>query len=408
MDVNRIPARREQAPVLPLPQPQPLPQLQPQPQPQPQPQLHPQPQPQPMSAAWPAVDPAEVAGQCLEHGEPGFRWVGPMLQSLDMEASDSGSDSESVGDCIAALIEMSQHSDRPERESAWAKALPPVAQALVALSFQPASEHERVRAEAAARLAGSDEVFAVDALYGRSVLHWVCLLGDTLMVDAVLRHQGARCVNDQDYSGHVPLNLLCVLRTAPVRRASLPGASEIARLLLANGARLDDLPHRGGELLFLPDLTPALASRLLGMGVAVDAAGAGGDGGTPLLAACARSQWALAEWLLESGANPRATGRFRASLLHHGAMPESLAQRLLAAGAAPNARDMTGQTPLMAACEAGNPALVRLLLQSGASPEAVDDDGQSVLDYATLAGTAFAQLIREALMLQSSLKLADS
>lgn len=345
----------------------------------------------------------------MPHREPGWRssWRAPVTSDADSSDSEEDLSSENVGNCVSSLIRMARHTDRPEREEAWEAAMPPLARSLLKLSFRPAADRDAVLAKASSLLSWDHDVSATEPLYGRSVLHWVCLLGDALIVDFTLRHGGTRCMNVPDLCGHVPLALLCKLRTIPSRRHTLPDASGIAATLIAHGASLDTLPHKGGELLFLPDLTISLASTLIGMGVPVDGGGAGAGMGTPLVNACWRGHWNLAAWLADSGADVKAKGRFRSGLLHHGAMPEALASRLVDKGCNPNARDMTGQTPLMCACESGNLPLARSLLQSGAWPEAADDGGRTVLSYAESAGPEFVQLIREALMLQPALKLAS-
>ncbi len=362
-------------------------------------------------AQWPAVSPSGSAddleggsGIALAHDRPHWRArVQPLADSTD---SDEDMDGDSMDDCIASLIHMARRSDRLEREASWEAAMPPLANALVRLSFKPSSVRDVVLAEAASLLTAGHDVCDTDPAYGRSVLHWVCLLGDAAIVDFVLASGGSRCVNDRDACGYLPLSLVCQLRSLPERRNSLPDASGIAAILIRHGARLGELPSKGGELLFLPDLTPSLAATVVAAGINIDSPAPGL--GTPLSAACLRGNWTLAEWLLDAGASARARGRFRTSLLHHSAMPEWLAKLVLARGANPNARDITGQTPLMSACEADNLPLVRLLLQHGAIPEAADHDSHTVLDYAEAAGPEFAKAIREALMLQSSVKLADS
>ncbi len=342
------------------------------------------------------------------HQAPVWRSQASISGEQHVVADDDDSDGETIADCISSMIRHAQRSDRPERDSAWEEALPPLARKLLRLAFRPSSERHVVLAEAASLLAAGDDLFETDSLYGRSVLHWLCLLGDALIVKFVLERGGAHCVNDPDACGYVPLALVKQLRTMRQRRHTYTGASDVAEALIAHGARLGELSHKGRELMFLPDLTPALARILLGMGVDVDCADAGEGMGTPLVAACLRANWPLAHLLLDAGANVQARGRLGVSLLHYGAMPTSLALRLIDRGANPNARDAIGDVPLMAACETDNLALVQLLLQCGAVPEAVNDGGYSVLKAAeSSSNPAILPLIREALMLQSAFKLAS-
>ena len=143
----------------------------------------------------------------------------------------------------------------------------------------------------------------------------------------------------------------------------------------------------------------------IAMGVPVD--GAGTDRETPMLRACLRGHWLLADTLLELGANARAHGRFGSTALHMVQLPEWLAKSLLERGALLDGRDMLRQTPLMVCCETGNLPVARLLLQWGAAVDARTADGVSVLDIAQATGGDIEQLIREALMLQPALKLAS-
>ncbi len=343
------------------------------------------------------------------HSEPQLRCIARVPVDCESSDSDDLPDDEGTSeDFIGSLIRMARHSDRPENEDAWEEAMPAIARALLKYAFQPSSAGTAIIAEVSALLASGHDVCETDPRYGRSVLHWVCLLGDALIVELVLRHGGQRCVNDPDLGGQLPLALLCTLRTTTARRHTLPDASGIATTLLTYGARVRDLPHKGGELLLLPDLTVALASTLVSMGVDIEARGAGAGLGTPLVAACWRGNWQLAAWLIQAGADVRATGRLRCSPLHFGAMPEGLARQLIARGSNPNARDMIGQTPLMCACEAGNLPLARLLVQAGAWVTATDHAGRSVLEIAKSSTDDILQLIREALMLQPGVQLAHS
>ena len=73
----------------------------------------------------------------------------------------------------------------------------------------------------------------------------------------------------------------------------------------------------------------------------------------------------------------------------------AMARSLLAAGAAPNAKQQGGFTPLQAAALHGNLDLVRLLLESGADPGLVNESGATAVDLAESAGHAeVVQILR--------------
>ena len=63
-----------------------------------------------------------------------------------------------------------------------------------------------------------------------------------------------------------------------------------------------------------------------------------------------------------------------------------VAERLLAAGADPNARQHGGYVPLHSAAQNGDDALTELLLGHGADPTLETDDGRSAAVIARTAG----------------------
>ncbi len=73
----------------------------------------------------------------------------------------------------------------------------------------------------------------------------------------------------------------------------------------------------------------------------------------------------------------------------------AMARSLLAAGAAPNAKQQGGFTPLQAAALHGNLDLVRLLLENGADPGLVNESGATAVDLAESGGhSEVARLLR--------------
>ncbi len=376
----------------------------------------------PLAEARPDI--AQAAPGALPHGEPrlqagyvGWRHADDVSDGAGHHASKlasdrasdgdtaSDSDSDSIADCISSLIRLSQKHDRPENETAWKAAMPPLARSLIGLSFGLPAMRDAVLAEASSLMSGDADLGEIDLQYGRTVLHWVALMGDATVTDYLLRRGGAQSIHRADLGGLTPLSLVMRFRIAPIGMQRPPQTAAIVGLLLDHGAQLQALAHHGCELLYLSDLTPGLAQRVVGMGVPVDAGGS--DRETPMLRACLRGNWLLVSALIDLGANVRAHGRFGSTALHMVQLPEPLARRLLALGADLDARDMMRHTPLAVCCETGNLPVARLLLQYGASADAKTADGVSILDIARTTGGEIERLIREALMLQPALKLAS-
>ena len=280
---------------------------------------------------------------------------------------------------FAALF-LYADSDRPERTRDWLKCLPPLAATLHQLSLADVDDDARSD-RALQAIQQCKDLKGTDERYGRTVLHWACLLAHPDLVDLLLQHGMAALVNQPDAQGRSPLDCVQSLRQEP-------GVARVADTLLSSGASLDTLPHDGAELLYLPDLSVPLASRLLELGVAVD--GGGAYGPTPLMTACGRGLWGVASVLLDSGADVMQPGPFGSSILHHGSLPVWLAEQLYRRGADPNARDLTGDTPLMLAHAEGNQPLVRWLLGKGARPDDVSDDGQRAIDFVQPAVSGMA------------------
>lgn len=264
--------------------------------------------------------------------------------------------------------------DRLETVGEWLKWLPPLAATLQQLSLADIPDEARHDRALQAIRADAD-VCASDPRYGRTVLHWACLLAQPSLVGLLLQHgAGGASLDQPDAQGRSPLGCVASLRIAP-------GSAEVVGLLLSAGASPTALPNRGAELLYLADLDAALTQRLLRAGVPVD-----GDArlaSTPLLAACSHELWAVAAVLLDAGAQLRPGGPLRMSALHHADMPVWLAEQLHRRGADVNARNLLAETPLMLACAAGNVPLARWLIDAGASTDAVCDEGLRAIDHAT-------------------------
>ena len=109
------------------------------------------------------------------------------------------------------------------------------------------------------------------------------------------------------------------------------------------------------------------------------------DGFTALHLAAFFGHEAVAEALLERGADVGAVARnpIRVQPLHSAAAGghTAVARLLLEHGADPNARQEGGFVPLHAAAQAGNDELYELLLASGADQDAATDDGRTAADF---------------------------
>ena len=98
------------------------------------------------------------------------------------------------------------------------------------------------------------------------------------------------------------------------------------------------------------------------------------DGNTPLLFACIRNRMAVATFLIDKGADVKARGKggFMALLF---ANDIDLIKRLIASGADVNAATELGYTPLSRAANGGNLAVAQFLIDNGANPNASDWSG---------------------------------
>jgi ankyrin repeat protein len=114
------------------------------------------------------------------------------------------------------------------------------------------------------------------------------------------------------------------------------------------------------------------------------------DGFTPLQLAAYFGAPAAAALLVERGAdvdavadNPQRIAPLHAAVA--GRRPE-VVRLLLAAGAAPDARQQSGWTPLLAAAQHGNLEMAQALLDAGADPTAANDEGVRPADLARTHG----------------------
>ncbi|GCC33519.1 ankyrin repeat and EF-hand domain containing 1a isoform X1 [Chiloscyllium punctatum] len=121
---------------------------------------------------------------------------------------------------------------------------------------------------------------------------------------------------------------------------------------------------------------------------------------TPLMAACADGNYALAKYLIESKANVNAYDNLLWTPLHHACHSgeQGIVELLLNAGASVNAVSINGATPLMRAIESCKLECVTYLINHGASVDMENNKGQNALDIANAyADVRITQVVKEKL-----------
>lgn len=331
---------------------------------------------------------AHRSGEGLHRSPPVMMNLPPRQQHLDFlqEALFSSDDDELqahddsedyLHTDFVSLFDV-HGSDRPERPAAWLPCLPPLARELYDMTIANLPV-DVMLARAAEKSAQGMEVTTIDTHYGRSVLHWACILASPDLVGWLLRHGAAVHLNLPDRQGQSVIGCTHALRI-------FPGAGQVIDALLSAGVTLETLPYKGAELLYRKDLPVAVVRKLLRAGVNVD--GGGAFESTPLVAGCGCVHWGAASVLLDFHADVHRRGAFGMSVLHNPRLPVWLAEQFRRRGADVNARDMLGETPLMLACAQGNLPLVRWLVSQGARPDDVATDLRTMADYAAIGGPA--------------------
>jgi len=120
----------------------------------------------------------------------------------------------------------------------------------------------------------------------------------------------------------------------------------------------------------------------------VNVNGAGRDGLTPLMEACAAGQEHAAEVLLRHGAAPDASDALGLTSLHHAVLAGSrrAVELLLRNGAAVDAATLAGRTALHGAADAGRKSIARVLIDAGADVNGRTIEGVTPLECAAFNG----------------------
>jgi ankyrin repeat protein len=190
-------------------------------------------------------------------------------------------------------------------------------------------------------------------------------------------------------------------RTPLLVAASANGTAESVRLLLARSAKVSVTDTVGMTPLTAAALVndTEVVKLLVAAGAEVTVPAATGAATTPLMAAATNGNAENVRLLLDRGANPNAVSADSAATVKNGPIqfgrvtalhfavlsgnPE-VVRRLLATGAAVDALDIRGMTPLMMAMGTDRPdrRIIQLLLDAGASTSIRSKADESVTDWA--------------------------
>ncbi|KAI8714627.1 hypothetical protein NCS52_01183000 [Fusarium sp. LHS14.1] len=183
--------------------------------------------------------------------------------------------------------------------------------------------------------------------------------------------------------------------------ASKGGHVEVVRILLEAGVNIEARVENGSTALIAASKGGhvEVVRILLEAGANIEARAE--DGRTPLIAASIHGHKTLASLLIKHRANVNAQDEDGKSSLHHAtesatrlyidnSLRGSFMKLLLDNGAAVEARDSSGQTPLLVACRNGQTEVERLLVEQGANVNARDEEGNTPLfwDCDSFAGYA--------------------
>ena len=267
--------------------------------------------------------------------------------------------------------------------------------------------------------------------YGNTLLMHAAVYGTAGDLNFLLAHDAD--VNAANQAGHTALmrampdltkikllvehkadiNAATVDGTTPVMLAArIPGAGDLLRYLIENGADLGRKDRRGSDALMIA-VTEGAAGNLR---ILSDAGASGSrrrenvaalrqfpdsvsrpvvdralrflDGSTALMGAATADCELCVRFLLEHGADAKAKTGSGYTALHAASFEgnPATAKLLLDAGAPVNVADERGLTPLMMAANSRtkNREVVRMLLDRGADTEAKDGSGRTAAEWAAI------------------------
>lgn len=166
-------------------------------------------------------------------------------------------------------------------------------------------------------------------------------------------------------------------RQTPLEAASSWNRTEITSLLLASSATVNP-----GALAIAALNGNADQVRMLLARGADPNAGRGNVLSEATRGCQSRGNGEVVRLLLDGGADPKIHGDYTALHRASGLCEPEIVRLLLQRGADPNARDVSGNTPLVSAAVFGRLEAVRLLIAAGADVNLRDNDGKSVLQHA--------------------------
>jgi len=220
---------------------------------------------------------------------------------------------------------------------------------------------------------------------GRTPLYAALAEGRVELAELLIEH-GA-------YLGKAELNKKNKEGKTPLHFAVEKGSMKVIKYLLEHGADINAKDKYDWPPLFYSPTEEILSFLLLKgaslKGVNLDAEGENGE--TPLHMACRLGVVALAEFLINRGADVKEKDEQKRTPLHKASQSGSveIVKLLLEKGAEVDRKDEYGRTPLYYAAASGNGEVAKFLIDHGADVLAKDENGQSILHAAARGGLSW-------------------